>query len=106
MPALQLKEKTVIEYCQESEGRQHELGQFLTADPVAGFMASMFQTYRAEWNLLDAGAGGGALSAAVVHRLCAERRKPRRITITAYEIDQGMHEQLHRTYHRSKLECE
>jgi adenine-specific DNA-methyltransferase len=90
----------------ESEGRQHELGQFLTADPVAGFMASLFQIHRAEWNLLDAGAGGGALSAAVVHRLCAERRKPKRITITAYEIDQGMHEQLHRTYRRSKLECE
>jgi predicted RNA methylase len=48
-----------------SDDRRHELGQFLTPDPVADFMASLFESRWQEWNLLDAGAGSGALSAAL-----------------------------------------
>ena len=43
--------------------KQHELGQFLTPNPVAEFMASLFEIHRSEVHLLDAGAGAGALSA-------------------------------------------
>jgi hypothetical protein len=63
--------------------KQHELGQFLTPNPVAEFMASLFEIHRREVHLLDAGAGAGALSAALVGRLCHEPRKPKRISITA-----------------------
>ena len=41
--------------------KQHELGQFLTPNPVAEFMASLFEIPRSEVYLLDAGAGAGAL---------------------------------------------
>ena len=41
--------------------KQHELGQFLTPNPVAEFMASLFEIHRGEVSLLDAGAGAGAL---------------------------------------------
>ncbi len=37
--------------------KQHELGQFLTPNPVAEFMASLFEIPRSELPLLDAGAG-------------------------------------------------
>ncbi len=37
--------------------RHEELGQFLTASPVAGFMASMFGPLPRTVRLLDAGAG-------------------------------------------------
>jgi adenine-specific DNA-methyltransferase len=37
--------------------------------------------------LLDAGAGAGALSRALVRYLCSQQCKPRRISLTAYEID-------------------
>ncbi len=40
--------------------QQHELGQFLTPNPVAEFMASLFEIPRSEVHLLDAGAGAGA----------------------------------------------
>ena len=63
--------------------KQHELGQFLTPNPVAEFMASLFEIPRSEVHLLDAGAGAGALSAALVGRLCRNPRKPKRIFITA-----------------------
>ncbi len=46
--------------------QQHELGQFLTPNPIAEFMASPFEIPRSEVHLLDAGAGAGALSAALV----------------------------------------
>lgn len=46
--------------------KQHELGQFLTPNPVAEFMASLFEIHRSEVHLLHAGAGAGALSAALV----------------------------------------
>ena len=40
--------------------KQHELGQFLTPNPVAEFMASLFEFHRSEVHLLDAGAGEAA----------------------------------------------
>jgi type I restriction-modification system DNA methylase subunit len=33
--------------------KQHELGQFLTPNPVAEFMASLFEIPRSEAHLLD-----------------------------------------------------
>lgn len=49
----------------EEIDRRHVLGQFLTPNPVADFMASLFETPWRELNLLDVGTGGGALSAAL-----------------------------------------
>ena len=86
--------------------KQHELGQFLTPNPVAEFMASLFEIHRSEVHLLDAGAGAGALSAALVGRLCHEPRKPNRISITAYEIDAAQIEPLHARLDGCRRECE
>jgi 2-polyprenyl-3-methyl-5-hydroxy-6-metoxy-1,4-benzoquinol methylase len=46
-------------------------GQFLTPSPIAEFMASLFEIHRSEVHLLDAGAGAGALSAALIGRTIA-----------------------------------
>jgi adenine-specific DNA-methyltransferase len=86
--------------------KQHELGQFLTPNPVAEFMASLFEIHRREVHLLDAGAGAGALSAALVGRLCREPRKPKRISITAYEIDAAQIEPLQARLDGCRRECE
>ena len=67
--------------------RQEELGQFLTATPVADFMASMFGPLPETVRLLDAGAGAGALTVAVVSRLCEKKRGVRAIEATLYELD-------------------
>jgi adenine-specific DNA-methyltransferase len=86
--------------------RQHELGQFLTPNPVAEFMASLVEIHRSEVRLLDAGAGAGALSAALVGRLCREPRKPKRISLTAYEIDAAQIEPLRARLDDCRSECE
>lgn len=59
-----------IETIENPRSRQEELGQFLTATPVADFMASMFESLPRAVRLLDAGAGAGSLTAAFVSRLC------------------------------------
>ena len=63
------------------------MGQFLTPNPVAEFMASLFEIRRSEVHLLDAGAGAGALSAALVGRLCREPQKPKRIQRCSFHAD-------------------
>lgn len=86
--------------------KQHELGQFLTPNPVAEFMASLFEIHRSEVRLLDAGAGAGALSAALVGRWCHEARKPKRISLTAYEVDSAQIEPLRARLDGCRRECE
>ncbi|NBV24082.1 MAG: hypothetical protein EBS05_19450 [Proteobacteria bacterium] len=67
--------------------RQEELGQFLTATPVADFMASMFGPLPRTVRLLDAGAGAGSLTAAFVSRCCEKRDGVRAIEVSLYELD-------------------
>lgn len=72
-----------------------QLGQFMTAAPIADFMASMFAPItQHEVRLLDPGAGVGSLSAAFVQRACEEPVRPRQIAITAYEVDPQLHDPL------------
>ena len=77
--------------------RQHELGQFLTPNPVATLMASMFTNREKEVRLLDAGAGAGALIQAFVETRCATKPLPAMIHVDAYELDPSLLAPLHRT---------
>lgn len=70
----------------KKRGRQAELGQFLTRDSVAAFMAGLFPETLAPVRLLDAGAGKGALTRAFVHRW-RERGFKAPIEAHAYELD-------------------
>ena len=90
----------------DSEDRRRELGQFLTPPPVAHFMASLFESHRKDWRLLDAGAGRGALSAALVKRLCSLNPKPASISVTAFELDKTLVAPLRSALHDCQRECE
>lgn len=86
--------------------RKAALGQFLTPTPVADLMASFFEQNRKDIDLLDAGAGKGALTEAFVRSQCARPVKPHRIAVTAYEIDEFLLNGLHTTLLRCGQECE
>src|ERR1035441_4136980 len=88
------------------QDRRHELGQFFTPHPVADFMSSLFEAHWQELDLLDAGAGDGALTAALVRRLCTSRHRPRRVSVTACELDEALIEPLHVMLHGCQQECE
>lgn len=76
-----------IEVIENPRTRKEELGQFLTAAPVADFMASMFGQLPQTVRLLDAGAGKGTLTAAFVSRCCKKRDGVSAIVATLYELD-------------------
>lgn len=80
-----------------SGDRRSEFGQFLTPNAVATFMASMLRLDREVIRVLDPGAGVGALLAAVVSLLAESDQPPRRLTLTAYEVDPGLIEHLNVT---------
>ncbi len=67
-----------------------ELGQFLTPQPIAKFMASLFsKTSESTIRLLDPGCGHGALSYAFVNHF-----KDSQIEIESWEIDSSLHSQF------------
>jgi len=85
--------------------RRQELGQFLTPATIATFMASLFEAHPVEIRLLDAGAGNGALIAAFVKAMCGHRRGLKRMSVTAYELDEAIAPALERTLDSCRAEC-
>ncbi|MBS1683191.1 MAG: Eco57I restriction-modification methylase domain-containing protein [Bacteroidetes bacterium] len=72
---------------QLDQSKRSSLGQFMTPAIVAKFIASMFKTVNSDnVHILDAGAGVGSLTAALLERFIQEKRK-NSIEVTAYEID-------------------
>ena len=67
--------------------RRSDLGQFFTPPPVASLMASMFIKRPQSLQILDAGAGVGSLSAALVAEICHWDEKPKSISLAAYEVE-------------------
>ena len=70
--------------------RRSALGQFFTPAPIARLMASLSSPASSTVRLLDPGAGVGVLSAAWIYNACANARRPERIDVTAYEVDEGL----------------
>ncbi len=94
-----------IETAERAKSRQAELGQFLTSPRVAEFMASMFGPVPPVVRLLDAGAGAGALTTALVKRLCAGDDGVRRIEATLHEVDPDMLDALFAAMHECERLC-
>ena len=69
------------------QGRRAALGQFMTPNSVADFMASLFQNWSAETSLLDPGAGTGSLSEAFAAQFVKNAPPGARLNISAFEID-------------------
>ena len=82
------------------------LGQFMTPQAVAEFMATLFSDQpRTRIRLLDAGAGMGSLSAAFVAELCLRSEAPQEITLTAYEVDPTLARHLEYTLEICRTQC-
>jgi adenine-specific DNA-methyltransferase len=84
-PALVEQVATLSPLKPEMEKR--ELGQFFTPPALADFIASFFHRPLQHWRVIDAGAGGGALTYALVRRVITQQPRPVSFHVTAYEMD-------------------
>ncbi|MDX9955177.1 MAG: Eco57I restriction-modification methylase domain-containing protein [Anaerolineae bacterium] len=73
------------------------LGQFLTPQRTAVFMAGLFRDGEGVCRLLDAGAGIGSLSAAFLERWRAGEFHFQRVELDAFEIDETLASDLSQT---------
>ncbi len=73
---------------QLDQSKRSELGQYMTPSMIARFMASFFEKADNKLvSILDAGAGIGTLSFAIVDRIVNKWGKSKNVAITTYEID-------------------
>ena len=86
--------------------RKTLLGQFFTPGPIAQLMCSMLTCSGSSIRVLDAGAGIGTLSAALVAALCSRPHRPQSLHITAYELDAALIPHLQETLTACQSECE
>jgi adenine-specific DNA-methyltransferase len=89
----------------KAETEKRALGQFFTPAPLAEFIASFFIRPLHDWRVIDAGAGGGALTLALVRRVIAQRPRAASFHITAYEIDPAAMRLLRATIEECQRLC-
>lgn len=81
-----------------SRPRQSELGQFFTPASIATLMSGLFQLPPTEaLSILDPGAGVGSLSLALLDSILAMKPPPKRVALTAFEVDPVLAELLRST---------
>jgi adenine-specific DNA-methyltransferase len=85
--------------------RQQELGQFQTSLAIANFMANLIECRATEVSLIDAGAGAGVLCAAAIKHFCEAKTRPRRVSVTAYEVDTTLLHYLNDTLKKCHQSC-
>lgn len=80
-----------LKYLEEMpKTKRKEIGQFFTSVETARYMASMFEeTEKEELTILDAGAGSGILTAAVIERL-QHSPSVKHIMVTCYETSEDV----------------
>jgi len=86
--------------------RKSAMGQFMTPSSVSGFMASLFKDCSGDIELLDAGAGVGALTAAFIQRCCEQVKRPESIRSTVYEVELVMLPYLSKLLNHCREACE
>ena len=95
---LSTVEQTRLRIAKNTEAaKKSQLGQFLTSEKTAAFMAGLFPAANGLCRLLDAGAGIGSLSAAFLDRWNADGLHFRRVELDAFEIDDSLHRYLTQT---------
>lgn len=92
---LSAVEQTRLKVSVRTEAKKKSLlGQFLTPENTASFMAGLFPASSGTCRLLDAGAGIGSLSSAFLERCTTGNLNFDKIQLKAFEIDDTIHNEL------------
>ena len=80
--------------------------QYFSSAPLARLMASMMDYHQEDVRILDPGAGVGSLFAACAEKACWMERPPRRVSVTAYEVDPALADRLNGSLDMVQELCE
>jgi adenine-specific DNA-methyltransferase len=99
---LSIVEKTRLDLSRNTKAKKKSmLGQFLTSERTATFMAGMFPASEGCCRLLDPGAGIGSLSAAFLERWRSSGGfRFQQVELDAFELDSTLHLHLTQTLDR------
>ena len=86
--------------------KKQKLKQYFSSAPLAHLMASMMDYPQREIHILDPGAGIGSLFVACVEEICKSEQPPRKIAVTAYEVDQILFASLNDSLERVRNLCD
>ncbi|MCC8999702.1 MAG: hypothetical protein LM522_09415 [Candidatus Contendobacter sp.] len=93
---LSVVEQTRLKVSVRTEAKKKSLlGQFLTPENTASFMADLFPASNGICRLLDAGAGIGSLSSAFLEKCITGSLNFNQIQLKAFELDDTIHNELH-----------
>lgn len=106
MPPLATVESNAAIAPHKVEAEKRELGQFFTPPPLADFIAAFFNRPLSDWRVIDAGAGGGTLTLALVRRVLTQQPRPVSFHVTAFEIDPAALLLLRETLETCRKLCE
>lgn len=79
----------------DAVSKQKQLSQIFTPAPTASFMATLFLSVTSRCNLLDAGAGPGALSGAFLDECVSKKLEFDSIQLQALDLDDALHPPLY-----------
>ena len=86
--------------------KKSKLEQYFSSAVLSKLMASMMNYNNNEIRILDPGAGVGSLFVACVDEIINHGLKPKKIDITAYEIDNSLYSYLNDSLKQCKALCE
>lgn len=89
----------------KSTKKKSRLKQYFSSAPIAKLMASMMNYKNKEINLLDPGAGIGSLFVACIEEIISQKVKPKKISITAYEVDKILFHHIEDSFKQCSKLC-
>ena len=90
----------------KSTKKKSKLEQYFSSASVAKLMASMMNYKNKEINILDPGAGIGSLFVACIEEIISQKVKPKKISITAYEVDKILFHHIEDSFKQCSKLCE
>ena len=89
-----LEKERMTHAAKTSVNHKELFGQYFTPYPIAKFMSSLFPATDKKIKLLDPGAGIGTLSCSFMERIADEKWNTPDIHVSAYDIDEDVHDAL------------
>lgn len=89
-----LEKERMTHAAKTSVNHKEFFGQYFTPYPIAKFMSSLFPATDKKIKLLDPGAGIGTLSCSFMERIADEKWNTPDIHVSAYDIDEDVHDAL------------